>query len=534
MEIEHIKLSDYRTFGDPISIDFGKITVLIGKNNSGKSSILDLLYALATFQFRDLKANQAYIQPTDIHSYAEDAQIEFELGIKLSPENYPQRSMVTSLLQQDQYREKYRLSRAGESMELLESPVDYLDETQLNSFATSLLGGFDSDASVTRRQVRDWLRLNESISLRPVNYIKSDRNDVFEQTRRQIYQLLNSQDPIQTKPNKFKISKIEQFLISLLEEEDVTITARSESDIRIAFNTDEDVEIPLGKLSSGTQQLLMIGLNILNLPGPHLVLIDEPELHLHPSLQRKLLNFLNELDENHRIVLATHSSVLLDSSVDKRVVAFEKSVAEGQVETLISSTAQLRHRAIKDIGFRSSDILLANGVIWVEGPSDMIYLRKWLELKDPSLQEGLHYTFQYYGGTLLGHLSTEYPDTEVSDQKLSILTLNPNFFFLMDSDQTKPYKTKDLVKRQRSMISALNKIAPNLFWITDGYTIENYLPDSILNVGQFQNPKSKIKMSKVDFAQKHVDEITGLNFDRYGLSKRMDNLIKTINSWNVD
>ena len=54
---------------------------------------------------------------------------------------------------------------------------------------------------------------------------------------------------------------------------------------------------------------------------------------------------------------------------------------------------------------RTSDIRLvilqANCVVWVEGPSDRIYLKHWIEAVTSELIEGLHYSIMFYGGRLL-------------------------------------------------------------------------------------------------------------------------------------
>jgi hypothetical protein len=53
---------------------------------------------------------------------------------------------------------------------------------------------------------------------------------------------------------------------------------------------------------------------------------------------------------------------------------------------------------LSDLDVRASDLFQSNGIIWVEGPSDRVYIKKWLEIKDPSTIENLHYQFAYYGG----------------------------------------------------------------------------------------------------------------------------------------
>lgn len=41
----------------------------------------------------------------------------------------------------------------------------------------------------------------------------------------------------------------------------------------------------------------------------------------------------------------------------------------------------------------------------MEGPSGRIYVRRWLELLDPTLAEGIDCSVMFYGGKLLAHLT---------------------------------------------------------------------------------------------------------------------------------
>lgn len=74
-----------------------------------------------------------------------------------------------------------------------------------------------------------------------------------------------------------------------------------------------------------------------------------------------------------------------------------------KISDYISKTALLN-----DLDVRASDILQSNGIIWVEGPSDRVYIKHWLEiLGSGDIEEGRDYQFLYYGGRLLSHYTTE-------------------------------------------------------------------------------------------------------------------------------
>jgi predicted ATP-dependent endonuclease of OLD family len=73
------------------------------------------------------------------------------------------------------------------------------------------------------------------------------------------------------------------------------------------------------QLSSGEKQLLIILMTVLIQDSRHFVLfMDEPEVSLHVDWQRKLIQYIKELNPNVQIILATHSpGIILEGWSDK-------------------------------------------------------------------------------------------------------------------------------------------------------------------------------------------------------------------------
>ena len=116
----------------------------------------------------------------------------------------------------------------------------------------------------------------------------------------------------------------------------------------------------------------------------------------------------------------------------------------------------------------------ANAVIWVEGPSDRIYLKHWIEAVNADLVESIHYSIMFYGGRLLSHLSA---DDEEVDSFIALRALNKHLAVVMDSDKDGPYKKiNDTKKRVRDELQDGESIA----WITKGREIENYVEHALL------------------------------------------------------
>ncbi|MCA3034562.1 MAG: hypothetical protein ING33_05025 [Rhodocyclaceae bacterium] len=129
----------------------------------------------------------------------------------------------------------------------------------------------------------------------------------------------------------------------------------------------------------------------------------------------------------------------------------------------------------------------ANCVVWVEGPSDRIYLNWWLRSAAPDLVEGIHYNVMFYGGRLAAHLSQAPDEREVNDF-ISLRRLNRRGVMIIDSDRDRPHKPINATKRR---LQAEFDTGPGHAWITDGREIENYVqPDQITKAIAKIHPKA--------------------------------------------
>lgn len=244
--------------------------------------------------------------------------------------------------------------------------------------------------------------------------------------------------------------------------------------------------IPLSQSGSGLKTIIIVLIYIHLVPevnkGPLSDFVfgfEELENNLHPALLRRLLSYLRRINEKHHCIffLTTHSNVEIDLfSKDKQAQILHvthdgKQAISRTVKTYIESRGIL-----DDLDVRASDLLQANGIIWVEGPSDRIYLNRWIELwSNGKLHEGNHYQCVFYGGRLLAHLSSREPD--VVEEGISILRANRNSAILIDSDKrNQQAKLNDTKKRIISEVEANGGVS----WVTKGKEIENYISASAI------------------------------------------------------
>lgn len=126
-----------------------------------------------------------------------------------------------------------------------------------------------------------------------------------------------------------------------------------------------------------------------------MVVIDEPELSLHPQFQRRLQSLMSTLSAKRQIVYATHSPYFVSwADIERGAViarVFKTTdgshVATAGPETLAAVT-KLRHDANNPhvLGLDASEVFfLEDRVILVEGQEDVIYWRKIFEQLDVPL-----------------------------------------------------------------------------------------------------------------------------------------------------
>lgn len=134
-----------------------------------------------------------------------------------------------------------------------------------------------------------------------------------------------------------------------------------------------------------------------NLKGG-LVIIDEPEIHLHYQFQNEYLNVIRELNKEQscQYILVTHSEALINSSTINQVRRFSLSKdGHTKIKAPILTTDQRMLIKILD-NTRSTYAFFAKKVILVEGDTDRYLFRSIILEEYPELDQEI--AILYIGG----------------------------------------------------------------------------------------------------------------------------------------
>lgn len=169
-----------------------------------------------------------------------------------------------------------------------------------------------------------------------------------------IYYIANTEEELTLKEVKEKVNAEINGVFDILDL-DVKLTglSKDEKNMPIFVNSSGD-EFDINELSSGEKQLFLRTLSIKMLePENSIILIDEPELSLHPKWQQRIIDVYKKIGKNNQIIVATHSPHVLGSVSNENIFLLSKN-KKGEIivlsgDELYTSYGQSADRILEDI-----------------------------------------------------------------------------------------------------------------------------------------------------------------------------------------
>ena len=402
MKLSSFSVVNYRSITTARKIQTNNMTVLVGKNNEGKSNILRALtlamdvmkmYSIdpraLRFSSRVLRNRYDWerdyplsLQERNPNGFS-SVELNFELdahdisvirgltGIRLSGCIPVRVSLNSSTVKIDiPKRGTPAFSNAENKQKIIEYVCFKIDFNFIPAVRTE----------------RDALRVVENLIESELSALESTQ-EYIEATNT----IDNLQQQVLDRISSHLIIPLREFLPTV---ENVKI--RIQKDRRVAslrkdteIIIDDGTPTPIQQKGDGIKSLTALAM--LNFSSRadrvSVIAIEEPESHLHPESARQLYETINALSINHQVVLTTHSPLFVNRT----------NLKENIIVDCGKATPVKRIKEIRDIlGTKVSDnLIIAENVLIVEGEDDKIILDKLL----PNMSEKIKKSLQ--NGTLI-------------------------------------------------------------------------------------------------------------------------------------
>lgn len=355
--LRSLSIEHFRGFYDSQTIEFAipsgppssGLTVIVGPNNSGKTTILEALKKI-------VKNNPQFDKD----------------------ERHPGHNVCITTTNTDS--EKKVLKTSGGSVAINDNPTLYPK-------------GSDVYVISSRRYFETYFGTHGITHDKHMNILldigKSGSDSSFGQRMIEVERIPEQKE---------KFNNIIKRFIPTFSEWNIELS-RNQNYIRyITGNSNEHSSELFG---DGVTSLFKIAIDLVDNVTSEILVIDEPELSLHPQSQKELAKLLSEHSCNRQIILTTHSPFFIrweDIANGAKVARIDKPDDKGaEVKFLKEATILDLLRLTDDwqkphlLDTTAKEIFFSNGIVFVEGQEDMGLLSKFIK------DENIEINFEIFG-----------------------------------------------------------------------------------------------------------------------------------------
>ena len=335
MKIKNLHIKEFKGLRD-ISINFEKndepldLVVLAGSNGSGKTRILESI--------KDYFESYIDIQAIKIIN---NLQIFFEKEEKECIDKIGSEKYFYSALKYFSLNDKKENLNDSSYLvikknllilpKIIYVPTE-INFQKMNTASTTLVQEYNFINIVNTNLIKD---IPSYIATKMISAMLKNKNEKVGDVQKKVFDEINE---------IFEILDID------VKAEDISQDGKN---MPIFENSSGD-KFDINELSSGEKQLFLrtLAIKMLN-PQNSIILIDEPELSLHPKWQQRIVDVYRKIGKNNQIIIATHSPHILGSVRKENIMLLDKD-DEGQIvvrtgDELYDSYGQPTERILEDI-----------------------------------------------------------------------------------------------------------------------------------------------------------------------------------------
>ena len=359
---KNLKIDRHDLVDESFLLDLAQINVICGPNNSGKSTILS---SINNDRFCHEIISSSSIDPSALLSICESHQPQVKHP-QLRHLNEALQKVIKDTINSSDYWGSNQLNIFTQTffenfngVPLLRNKWKF-GPNLFNSFYPSLfLSELESIIILPKRNIDLEINYNPSENPSPdgqglLNVLFFSKNQFKTDRRRVIYDRVLSAFTKITNGFTFDIF------------------TSGDGKLGLFFSPRESLSLKASQCGLGLQDLLTI-LYFIEEGSHKLLLIEEPENHLHPDYQRRLLLHMKTKEEA-QFFLTTHSNVFLNNALVEKVL-----VTKYEDEKISISDATSRASTLDDLGYSVADNLVSDLIVLVEGPTDVPILEEFFQ-----------------------------------------------------------------------------------------------------------------------------------------------------------
>ena len=127
---------------------------------------------------------------------------------------------------------------------------------------------------------------------------------------------------------------------------------------------------------SGIKEALRLLLDI-EFQTPNLILVEEPEIHLHPALETTMMRHLREVSQDRQVFITTHSTNFLDRAEMKHIYLVSKRES---TSAQLLNQSEVEEQVPSELGLRLSSLFIYDRLVFVESQTDEDIMRAWASI----------------------------------------------------------------------------------------------------------------------------------------------------------